>query len=271
MDWDKAKYLTIIFLFILNLFLGTLVFVNSKKYVLSNADQNAIRTVMSKNNVILYTQILKEYKPMRNLKLSKTPFKNVNLTPLLADESSTSSTLNDESEFLTKTSNSFEFRKHYNNELEFSNKHCLEISNYYVSKFNLVMPNLFLDRTLNSKEKIVFEYRQKSKNQIIHSNYMIFTFTENEGLKIECHYDSPVYFQNILTEISPPNEALYVVMQYINNVFWDKKTFINKMDIVYFYENDDGEIAIPYYRFYTSESEHYFLVNAYTSTMNEIE
>jgi regulatory protein YycI of two-component signal transduction system YycFG len=273
MDWNKAKNLTILFLCMLNIFLGSILFANATNYVLSQSSQDLIVSLLSKNNITLYTNMIKDYKPMKNILLKPYLFDDTELTKLFFVDTSFESVSTKDGMFYNNDFSQLYVANNYFVYESIIDIDTLDIfqnsDNEFINYFSTIIPNLFLDRIFDDSDGFILKYRQKYNNHIIESNYLNI-YVYNDGiLKVESNYSEPIFFDDVTQEISSPDQSLFVLMQYLRSQYEDKDIFVNRIDIVYFDASDDFTLASPHYRFYTSVSNTAILIDAYNSVLVE--
>ena len=73
MDWRKAKKIIILMLIIINaaLFVANRYYNND--YRVTQSEEEAVYRLLSKNGIGIYTDIISEYRPMRQLDVTVSP------------------------------------------------------------------------------------------------------------------------------------------------------------------------------------------------------
>lgn len=264
MDINKAKSITIIFLIILNSFLGVLVYVNRNIHTVSNKSIDEIIKLLNENNLTIDTDIIKKYKPMKDIKIRYVTLDSNNLKLHFDNISNNEGTYNylygNEITYLNEIEN-----------FDLTEDNALKIGNKYIFALDNIINNLYLDKIIEKKEEIILEYRQKFNDYIMQNNIVKITI-DNEGkIEININYTEPVYYTTKHSEVYSSIEALYILMGYINGIFEDKEVFIRNMDLVYVNNINDSQLATPYYRFDISEINSYLFIDAKEGTILEIE
>ncbi len=285
MNWDKAKNLTIVFLLMLNIILGILVYFNSNDYIVTSEEEAAIINVLFQNKISIYDQIPKKYEPLEQLILSPNNFTTDTFVNILfgSNENVKRTLENNKTIFSDDTGKTLTF---INNILFFENENGsekIELSKEtaeavcigFIKENARIFPNFEIDTNEtgfieNNIYKIT--YRQVYRDNIIYSNYVTFLVTENGIINIEYVYNPPVGFDSKPKDICSPDKVLFILMQHILNTYENEAIIIKKLDIVYYQEeiNDKNDITIktiPCYRFYISESNIPILINATTGNV----
>lgn len=295
MDWAKAKNIIIVLLVLLNIVLSFFVYIDSRKYVLSNQEEIGIIDILRQNKISIYTEITKNFKPMKKLSVSKYNFDyNFILKIFFKDVSSVVRNENEDMKVFSDKTGTLTILKEYvyyeststakiiENDSFFSenaNKMCKDIikklgKDFANFELDTNYSNLEVGTNLQNTKSMFIYYKEKYANYIINSNYVQFVITE-AGIKevMIANYKPLGFIKQSEREICSPSEALFTFMRHMKSINEDKEIFINKIDIVYDLEKDSTEknsvYAVPYYRFYIKGSEEPILVNAYFNKILE--
>lgn len=293
MDWSKAKNIIIVLLVLINLILSFFVFKDSRKYVLSNQEEIGITDILRQNKISVYTEITKNFRPMKKMSVSKydfdynlllkTFFENENA--VTRNENDDMKVFNDDTGTLTILSEYVYYESSNNTKIieddDFFSENTKKICKDIMQKLGKDFSNFQLDTSFSNlevgsndkNERTMFiYYKEKFSNYIINSNYVQFVVTQN-GVKevMIANYKPLGFIKETVREICSPNEALFTFMKYIKSTGEQKEIFINKMDIVYNLEEYSTQkksvYAVPYYRFYIKGLERPVLVNAFFNTI----
>lgn len=281
MDWNKAKNLTIIFLLLLNIFLSLLVYNYSERYMLTAEQEGNIIKVLSQNGVSVYADIPKSYKPMKQMLMNASEY-NYNLlkniffeNPELVKQTFEldKTIFKKPNEELTIQDNKISFET--KREEEFLD---LEIAKTYadkvIKKGTSIFKNLSLDVTLENENGITLEYYETNDKNIIYNNYLKFYFYNDGAVRVHCSYSEFAKYENKSIIISP-DEALLLLMRYLNCFYSTSEEFITGIDIVY-YQDENNSLhqsqnkLVPYYRFYLSGKSYPILINAITGNITVV-
>ncbi len=287
MYWEKAKTLTIVFLAILNLLLAVLVYLNSNRYAMTKAQENAIYKVLSANKVVLYDQLIKEYKPMKPINVLPINYNMDTIIKMVfgGNEGVDSfiefnrtiyykekETLIIEDGIVTyeneKASKLLEPVKDGQEEI------AKNICNEFIEKNKLDLPALVLDSIVMEQKYIVLNYSEIYKNNIIYSNFIRFFVSKDEIFKVEFSFSEVLGFERNLKEICPVDEVLYALTQHLRSKNDYNEIFINKIDKVYYQDekSSDKETnlkATPCYRVFVEQIPEPFLLDAYTCEVKD--
>jgi|GEM_PF-5243772 len=278
MNLEGSKNIIILMLVIVNLTLGGFSLWNTREYKLSQAQKDTIDSVLSKNNVSLYTDIPLEFKPMRIVKLELLKFSKDEIINMFFDgDTLVEVSSQQETDFYTLGDKKLKFER---NENTFYFDAPVEVVNTYafcdefINKMNLNGIVLLRDNVADGGN--IIEYRAVYKNYIIHTDFLSFEFSKNGVLKIRMSLSVPVGFEGDTRNIYSADTTLFKLMFRLKNDSPEDEIIkIVKMDIVYCVEEigeESVQIAAPYYRVYIRngdkeiQSEPY-LVNAYNNNI----
>jgi hypothetical protein len=275
-NWDRAKNLTILFLCIINIFLASIVFFSGTNYSLSSYRQNTINTLLAKSNISMYTNIIRDYRPLSPILLEPFIFDEEELLKIFFAEADFAYTTQANTNIYNGTNSQLVVYPgrfvYQNTSNEITNINIEDFKDsYLINYFYDIMPNLFLDNIFIDETGFILNYRQKYNNFIIHTNYVNIHLFYKDLLKIEASYSKPIGFNNYEASIISPDNAIFILMNYLNNQYShvQEEIFINTMDIVFFASAYNPSIAVPHYRFYTSVANNAILINAVTSELFE--
>ncbi len=281
MNWDKAKNLAIVFLVIVNAFLGVLIIYSNDKYNLTQAQEDAISRFMSQNKVSLYTTIPKEFKPKSQIKVMPQSF---NMDELVAAFFGTTS--NVEPNFqggksvythdnfrLIVEGDTFTFDNLSSAEtFAFTRDTAISYCNAFIQKNKNLFRDFTFDLAKETKDGFLLTYCGKFNNFLITSNELTFYISKSGMIKAECTYNKPVSFDGAPKEIISADEALYIFVKNMNYIYGEQEIFLDSMDLVYFQGQSSTDLSIPlkatpYYRFFVFSGDAQILVNAYTGAV----
>ncbi|MCL1996412.1 MAG: hypothetical protein FWG63_09425 [Defluviitaleaceae bacterium] len=272
MNWSKAQNIAIIAFLILNGVLMLLLHLDSRQYVLASESQMAITTVLNNNNIILASDFsFARHDPIRRLTLLENNFNRNALANVLM--------MNNNNIFMTVTQNYTKFHNDYE-EVRFYENGLVRYTNFGYNNLILetesekrlfaanLMRNLgenvhyfVLDTDCTTQNGLVLSYRQVYRNNLIYSNFLVFTFKYNGIHTIDFSFN-PVYgFLGVPREMRPSDEILLTFAHNIAGY-----AIINSMDIVH---KAQGLTTTPYYRItYTQDGQlRTMLINGYTNSL----
>ena len=278
MDWEKAKKLTIFFLCLLNIALFGLIYNNNRAYRLSSSQEQLITSVLQRNNIICYVEVLKNFTPMRQIEMQKSEYDHdLVLDIFVQDKESLRQSMErnrviyrNENETLTIDDAEISYRNR--NDGGTSNitvEEAERIGREFLRSLSKLGGSFVADGNLpaETEEGYLFQFRESYRGYIINSNYAEITVNENGVARVEFMYYKPVFFVGVRREICSADEALLTVMHGIKDSEENgsEPRFITKMDIVY--HDNLSFWATPYYRVFVSGFDKPFLINAYENSM----
>lgn len=292
MDWVKAKNISIVAFVILNIMLILLRYVDSRRYVLSPENQRAIISVLSNNNITLSDSFrFPRYYPERQMSLSNINFNQNNMTNIFMINNENIRIISDyygitfqnNYERVTFRGNSIIYENMGNTQLNIENENDARLFAVGIIRSLGEMGRSFmLDEKIVKDDIIILQYRQIYRNNILFSNYMIFTFENNNIKKIEFSYSSFNGFIGPAMELSSADEVLITFMRQIRRTYYSQKSVqVQGMDLVYKAiespslnnTNSTNLIAVPFYRIHYTINEEknqrtrVVLINAYSNTL----
>jgi len=286
MEWERAKNIILIAFILLNLGLAGLIFVEHSRYTLTGDRISTINTVLSENNINLYTTLMRRFAPMRHLDISGFYYDIPALLEIFFDESENIiQEETAENHYLFKTSNSS--LEISNGFISFDNslgmgenrangtiarEDAIEISDEFISThFPDFVQDIVFDAYSGGGVQII--YRQQYRGRMIHSNYIEFLISADGIEWIEMQFGQVIGYSAEARTIFAPDEILLTFMQRMRHSAMDNPIFITSIDMVYLLEyasDREGQIypAVPFYRIFIADNEFEFLINAYTNTGN---
>ena len=271
MDWSRAKNLSIAVFFLLNVVLLFLNYLDSRQYILSNSNINAITTVLDRNNITLHDDFtFAQHQPRRQISFNQINISqnflanvfminNTNIGISLEEEGGT--LFFNEYEEVMFTQDYVLYRNIRNTSIHVNNYQEARI--YAAGILSLLGDMgryMVLDRSITDGDTFVLEYRMAYRNSIIYSNFIIFTFRGGIIETIQFNYNTVNGFMGNPREIRQADEIMLAFMREIPGA----DTEVLHMDIVY---KNIGSVGIPHYRirYRNAYSEATMLINAYTN------
>ena len=255
MEWERCKNILIIFFIILNIALGLLFWYENRKYNITIEQERMIRAIMFQNQINMYDSLIRQHRPMSSLyigEFSHDGFKDIFFTgnfntiydnDMLIMEDNTGRLTIYESGFIV-----FDNHSRFNDPLGFINEH---------------FPDFVLDSNIG--EWLTF--RQVYNNMIVHSNTIEILVIENNIKQIEIFFGDIIGSTGENQEIFSSVLALFSFIQRARSIFYDTPIIITRMDLVYFQDHMESNLAVPYYRIFIEGNDMPFLVNALTNVI----
>ena len=298
MEWERAKTYILIAFIILNVGLGSLRFIEHRRFSISQDQIANITSVLSRNNIHLYTTLIQRFPPMQPLEITGFYYETEMLKSIFFEG------------FEGEVNVSSEWEGH--TLLETDNA-LLEITNGFIFFENKLIPigyeaagteaagGALPTPGLNPREtadgfivrhfpsfRFDFSfrsylgggmygtrliYRQIYRGQAIHTNFVEFLVTDEGIAQIEAQFGRIIGHGGTYRHIFSSDEALLTFMQLMRNIALESPVFISNMDMVYLKEyasDQPGSTyqAVPFYRIFILGNDDFpFLINAYTNTM----
>lgn len=263
MDFEKAKNISIIAFIILNIALGFLRYMDTRRYILSSEHQWAITKVLNNNNITLSDKFtFPRHNPKKQISLNSTTLNKNVLTNIFMEDTQGIRIMSENNVTIFETN----YEKIYfkGSRIRYKNKantnivilsqdDAIEYSQQIIKSMGELGKDFVLDRIKLEQDKIILEYRQYYKNYILFTNYIIFIFEDNTIRKIDLHYNSINNFTGNPREIALSNEALMAFLREIRQIHKYELIIIESMDIVYKQQHygmdyNTDPIALPFYR-----------------------
>ncbi|MCL2047511.1 MAG: hypothetical protein FWG87_02180 [Defluviitaleaceae bacterium] len=279
MEWERAKSYILLAFLLLNAGLGWLLFTEYSRYTLDADRLGDIHTVLSQNNINLYTPLPRRFAPMRHLNVSGGHYEIPALLDIFFDGEAFSS-ITDTNYYLFETEDtrleisngfiSFDNRGSLgeNSGGIISRENALKISDAFIQEH---FPDFVRDMVLEEDLGFNIIYRQSYRGQLIHSNYIEFFIVPQGIAWVEMEFGRVLGYSAETRMIFAPDEVLLTFMQRVRHVM-DEPIFIRHMDIVYNqeYASDQEDAvfpAVPFYRIFIRGEDFPFLINAYTNVI----
>jgi len=287
LNWDRAKSYTILFLALLNVFMGAQLLAGRCEYRLDAARLGDIRAMLAGADIGLGpgASVPLGYGPMRQLTLARYDYDYDALVGLLfsrpadvvrSDEPDETVFRLDDAELSVARDGYITFDDlggtGLNGALDEASARAL--CDGYVKKMSKSMQGLRFDGAAYDRDAGGYRvfYTQAYKNTVIYTNFVKFLVTEAGVTQMDCFYGRPLGFSGAGMDICSPDVALldfvYQITGYYGNQAYDVS--ISRIDIVYSQEGSSVQDykslkATPYYRitFFDGPEERDFLVNAY--------
>ncbi|MDR1533212.1 MAG: hypothetical protein LBS62_13705 [Clostridiales bacterium] len=279
MDWDKAKNILIVMLLMLNIFLGILTYLNSPRYSVAAEQEKAILDVLAQNNIEWNAVLPKRFEPLANILLTVHREDADALAAVFFKEAETVSRVDtDERAVLIQGAASLIVE---NGGFRYDNLNGMAgTAGQGAEACGRIMGDLtqlsgFVPDETETGTRVAV-YRQMYKDRLIYTNYVVFTMSDEGIVSVNCQYNQPAGF-SAKHEIIPPDEAAFILMNKLKNMYGGAPVAIDEMDLVFLRRDDpaeemETERATPYYRFYVRELTNGplqppFFVNSYTGAV----
>lgn len=271
MNWGKAKNISILVFLMLNIGLMTLIHIDNRRFVLASDNQAAIVQVLADNGVYLSDNFsFVRHSPLRRMNLAENNLSNRALVSLFMR--------NNTGLYVENTpygdifSTNVERVSFYNGSVKYENIY-LDISFLNETEMRSFSNSIIrglgdsgryfsFDNIKTHDDTTILSYRQIYRNNIIYSNYIIFTFVNNNLQTIHFNLNPVTGFFGENRSLRSSDEILLTFMRKLDREPGQTIT-IDSMDIVY---RATDLIASPYYRIIFNCNQT-MLINAYTGLM----
>ncbi len=248
---------------------------SQNKHLLSKEKERASINVLSANKISLYTDLVKSFAPKAHIQMTKYNYDLEALSKLFFKSTEPAEVTEEFNKTILRAGSEMISLQYgyvfYQNEngtgnVNLKKEEVTALCESYIKGAGSEFNGFVLDRYAPMEDGYYVGYRDNFKNFLIYSNYFEFYVTEKGIVQAELSYSVPVGFSGRKREICSADEALLTFMQ--SNRFNSKEVFINKMDIVYYQEENPLEEdltinAVPCYRIYVENFNEPFLINAY--------
>ena len=288
MEWERAKNYMLVFFVLLNICLGLLLFLENRRYTMTNEQSRLIRTVLDQNNISLYTIPMRRFPPMRPLNIKGFYYNEEDLLDILFDNPEDVERFDGDGRILFRyenvsmsISNGFihyivpvGFSQNSREEFvglglapdEISFDYAEALTNEFIDAH---FPTFVQDDYFRASRGIRITYRQMYRGRFVHSNFIQFLVTPNGIQEIEMRFGEIVGHAVTAEMIFSPDEVLLTFVQRVRHISLESPMTIVNMDLVYHqvYYSDQPNYyhAVPFYRIFINGSDRPFLINAFTN------
>lgn len=281
MDWRKAKKIIVFMLIVIN---AALFFVNrfyNNDYRITQSEEAAVYRLLSQNGIGIYTDLIAEYQPMRQLDVTVSSPDIEELKDMFFDEDEKvdvevefekSILKSYSSELIAEDSRLIYSCPTGKGEVEgFGNDAAKKLAEDFIKKMGPDYSNYVLDRITYKNGGYQLEYYEYYKGIKVFCNYCVF-FIDDNGIKtIESENYDINGFVGEAQEICASAEA---VLTYIySNKDEDKSgNFIEDLEIGYDFKDSEAVVdgskirLVPCYYIYLINVDEPFVVYAYNNT-----
>ena len=287
MEWKTVKNFLLVLLFVMNVVLGYFNYQQYQQNVLTSSQEKAIYEVLSQNRIILYTDLLTKFPPMRKLSLSAPMYSRDDMKQqFFAQEEVTitvefnKTIITSETKVLTMEGNKGELV--FKNGTRESKKTTLNEARKEAREFVEVLEkkngNHFEVGNVQEIEggyKVTFF--QKYKGTYVFANCFEVYVGEKGISRVKLNYFNTEGFTGDKKDICFSDEALLTFLIEIEKERQETNTYetvtIQKMELGYdFQEMEDLKIEnvaklVPCYRIYVLGKQQPYVINAYTNEM----
>lgn len=274
MEWERAKNYLILFLIILNVGLGLVLFSENRRYIITSEQEALVHNVLGQNGIT--------FAPQASMQRNFAPMRPLDIRGLYYD-------IDKLLEIFFKNETGVSQDIIFGQQVFYANGGSMSISNGFISYENPAgfrngksatefirsyFPDFRQDSYFTVDDSYRIIYRQVYSGHIIHSNFIEFLVTDQGITRIEMQFGRVLGHTGTLDRIFSPDEALLVFLQRVRIFTRYEPMVITLMDMVYFkeYVSDQFETyqAVPFYRIFTyCRADRPFLINAFTNIISD--
>ncbi len=285
MNLSKAKKIVILILIILNAVLLVLRINERPEYTLSSSREKAVYDVLGKNNIALYTDLLKDYSPMQSISVSSNEaniekiipafFGTTNDVSITIEFSKTIYT--DSYKTLTLGENTLVFED--NSDTDSKDSYTYNQAYNLASNFSEVVKaamnfkNIALEKNSFSGNEYMFTFVEEYDGNKIFSNHIDITVKNGKVILTEASRYGIDGYRGEEQKIAAPDEAMLTMLYELKNQNLSYGFIITDMEIGYdFPSKGDIDVGdslnlVPCYRVYVQGIAEPYTINAYTNEM----
>jgi len=286
MEWEKAKKIFIYILVVINIVLLGLNLKNNHKYTITSAQERAVYTLLSNNGIGLYTELIENFEPMRQLAVSAKTTDAEEIKNNFFDEGEVititvefdSTIYKSGKKTVTVSDNSSIL---YNNpegtgEIKTLNrKNAIDEAERFISVLGFENTRTVKMESIKQKDEgYIVKFSESYDDIKMFCSVEDVYVTERGVVEAKLVFYTPDGYIGERKEICSCDEALLTVLYDMNEDGGVKNgTYIEKIELGYDFqeERDISEVSIlrlvPCYRVFASNRENPYLVNAYTNTI----
>lgn len=283
MNLTKAKKITILVLVVLNAVLLALRINERTDYTLSSAREKAVYEVLGKNNIALYTELLRSYEPMQRISVTSVDTDiNKILPAFFGDLSSVNMTIefsktiySDDYTTLTLGENSLIYENSktdaaadssYNQAHNIANNFC-DVIRAAMSFSN----TLELEKNSFNNGEYIFRYVENYNGNKIFCNHIDITVKNDSVINAEASRYGIDGMTGAENNIAAPDEAMLTLLYELKKGNLSYGVIITNMEIGYDLQSSsdiasgDSLTLVPCYRVYIQGINEPYTINAYTN------
>lgn len=282
MNWDKAKRIFILLLVILNCGLAALNYTQNQKNILSQTQEKAAYQVFSNNNIILQTELIQKFPPMKRLLVAAPNYSRDELKRRFFGTEETTVTmefdrmiLKSKTKILTVDKNRYtlEFITSPEKINTFHSKNAQKVAEKYLTSLENGNSDFWLGNQIDDKDGYIFQFFDMYSGQSVFCSYYTVRVTQDGITKIEGSDFIPKGFIGEKKEICSSDEALFTFMKEIRKGNNMDTVIVEKIELGYNFqdipENTDEIKLVPCYRIYVKGNQNPYEVNAYTNELKK--
>ena len=284
MEWERAKTYLLLFFVLLNLTLGGLLLYERRRYTVTPEREQAIITIMNRNNIEMDTRFMRRFPPMRGMYVAGFYYDEYQLIDIFFDGAEDVQHVNTLRERIfsygpAELRIAHGFVSYVNPDghggpegwlSELNHTEAQRLTDAFVQAN---WRDFRLDDVFVGPDMLRLSYRQVYRGHLIHTNFIEFIVTHNGIVQIEMQFARVQEWADEARPIVAPDIALLTFVRRVqaHALAQYNPIVIDHMDLVYFQmEGSPNPYAsyqiVPFYRiFIDGEGLDPFLINAFTN------
>jgi hypothetical protein len=266
MNWTHAKTIIIVAFALLNIALGTLLFMENRRYTLQTERIDNIMAVLNAHGINMYTMPMRRFPPMRRLDVGGFHYDAAAMAAIFFAGEAEAEHGEEYYYFFTDTSamiisGGFVFYETWGTP-------WITSPQAFISEH---FPNFHEDITFTDPDGVRTVFLEQHRGVKVESNRIEFLITPHGVTEVEMAFGHIIGHGGDERPIFAPDEALLTFMQRWAPMATIEPIFILSMELVYYVQhasNLPGQVyhAVPHYRiFIEGNDDHPILINAFTN------
>jgi len=281
MEWERAKTYILLFFVLLNLFLGGLLLMERRRYSITPEREQAIVTIMYRNNITMDTRIQRRFTPMRIMYVSGFYYNEQDLREIFFGDARVVRMSTQRGYVLSYEQGRLEIDHgfiSYDNPMGHGGEDAwlTNLSQNVAESLadNFVQAHwtdFILDDIVEGPDWFNLTFRQVYRGYMIHTNFIEILVTERGIIRVEMQFGQVLGMGSERHMIAAPDEVLLTFVQRVRLHAMVSPVSVIHMDLVYLQEegspDPEGRYLLePFYRVFIYGNEgNPFLINAVTN------
>ena len=278
MEWEKAKSHILLFFLLLNLALGGLLFMESRRYTVTPEREQSIIEILNRNNITMDTRLLRRFSPMRAMHVTGFYDDTDELVRIFFGNASVQRDVDFRGYRVRRSpaelliSNGFISYVNPRGRGELAELTPTEARRLTDAFVRTNWPDFRLDDIYVGEDMLLLSYRKVYRGHMIHSSFIEFVVTDYGIVRVEMQFSQVLGWHGTGQPIVSPDEALLTFVQRMRAHAQVSPIVITHMDLVYFQEDGSHSpyvqhLAVPFYRVFIAGDGDPFLINAFSNEM----
>ena len=280
MEWKAVKNLLLVLLLMINAVLGFFNYEQYQQNMLSSSQEKAIYEVLSQNRIILYTDLLTKFPPMRKLSLSAPMYSRDDMKQQFFAQEEVTITVEFENKILTMEGNKCQLvfingtRESKKITLDEARKEAKEFMESLSIK---VAENFEIGNVQEIENGYKVTFFEKYKGEYVFANCFEIYIGEKGISHVDLNYFITEGFTGDKKDICFSDEALLTFLREIEKEREEigiyETVTVQKMELGYDFQEmeylkvDNVAKLVPCYRIYVLGKQKPYIINAYTNEM----